>query len=64
MFVQLMQQSPEILQALGMSPQALKLEMDKMEKIDKLKVHCSIIHSFVIRILICDSRCKGILRVC
>lgn len=37
MFVQLMQQSPEILQALGMSPQALKLEMDKMEKIDKLK---------------------------
>ena len=33
-----MQAAPEVLQALGMSPDHLKQEIVKMEKMDKLKV--------------------------
>ena len=39
MFLQLMQQAPDVLQALGMSPDALKQEIIMMEKTDKLKVY-------------------------
>ena len=38
MFLQLMEQAPEVLQALGMSPDTLKQEIVKMEQVDKLKV--------------------------
>ena len=38
MFLQLMQQAPEVLQALGMSADSLKQEIIKMEEADKLKV--------------------------
>jgi uncharacterized protein YdiU (UPF0061 family) len=37
MFLQLMQQAPEVLQALGMSADSLKQEIIKMEEADKLK---------------------------
>ena len=36
-----MQQAPEVLQALGMSPDSLKQEIIQMEKADKMKVQCT-----------------------
>ena len=39
-FSQLMQQSPEILGQLGITPDSLREEMSKIENMEKLKVTC------------------------
>ena len=40
MFSELMQRSPEIMLQLGITPEALQLEVSKLENVEKLKVQC------------------------